>query len=59
MCHLIYFCPPNVLSIRCSVKGVGAQDSRSPTLEFVGTGTGILPWMPYREGVRLRVEKVD
>jgi hypothetical protein len=60
MCHLIYFYPPNVLSIRCSVKGVGAQNSRSPTLEFIGrlgTGTRILPWTPYGEGGEIKSSK--
>ena len=42
------------------VKGVGAQDSRSPTPEFVGrlgTGAGILPWTPYGEGGEIRGSK--
>ena len=42
------------------VKGVGAQDSRSPTLEFVGrlgTGAGILPWTPYGEGGEIKSSK--
>jgi len=43
-----------------SVKGVGAQDSRSPTPEFVGrlgTGAGILPWTPYGERGEIKSSK--
>ena len=42
------------------VKGVGAQDSRSPTPGFVVglvTGAGILPWTPYGEGGEIRGSK--
>ena len=42
------------------VKGVGAQDSRSPTPEFVGrlgTGAGILPWTPYGERGEIKSSK--
>jgi hypothetical protein len=51
LCHLL----PDDLLLMLVVKDVGAQDSRSPTLEFVGR-LG-LPWTPYGEGGEIKSSK--
>jgi hypothetical protein len=56
LCHLL----PDGLLLMLAIKDIGAQDSRSPTLEFVGrlgTGAGILPWTPYGEGGEIKSSK--